>query len=463
MLDRRNFVQGALAAGTLTPVSFGSAKAGDGFIEITAKPAHHKLYKEQPSVLWTYNGLLPGPEIRVRRGERVRVRFKNELDEPSSIHWHGIRIDNRMDGVSGLTQEAVQPGAVFEYDFVAPDAGTYWYHAHNKSWNQVTRGLYGPLIVEEEKKVFAQSHDLTLILDDWRLDSSGQFDDKSLGAMMDWSHAGRLGNWLTVNGKSFPTFELQAGQHHRIRLINTCNARTLRIDPKRFDGKILAFDGQPLQEPVSLAQESLAISSAQRVDLLITPKKVGEFAIEEVSSDQPYEFARFKVTSAGKGTQTIAPRIIPNSIPEPDVSNSARHPLHMTGGAMGNFDEIKFKGKTLEGSDFREAMQFWAFNGTANLADRPIFSAKKGETIILETFNDTAFEHAIHLHGHHFKTLERSSNGGFKSTPWRDTILLGRQEKVELAFVADNPGKWLMHCHMLEHAAAGMNSWFEVI
>ena len=201
-MNRRDFLKLSSSgiAAAVAPVHFSAAWASDGLLELTAGQSSHKLYKDTVSDLWTYNGSLPGPELRVKRGGRVKVRFINQLDEPSSVHWHGIRIDNAMDGVSGLTQNPIQPGDRFEYDFVAPDAGTYWYHAHTKSWNQVARGLYGPLIIEEEGPVFDRQHDLTLMLDDWRLDRDGKLDDRSFGAMMDWSHAGRLGNWLTING-----------------------------------------------------------------------------------------------------------------------------------------------------------------------------------------------------------------------------------------------------------------------
>ena len=130
---------------------------------------------------------------RLKKGELVKVRFKNELDEATSIHWHGIRIENSMDGVSGLTQKAISTGEGFDYEFIVPDAGTYWYHAHNKSWNQVARGLYGPLIVEEDENPFDAKHDIILILDDWRLQKEGVLETKSLGSMMEWSHGGRLG------------------------------------------------------------------------------------------------------------------------------------------------------------------------------------------------------------------------------------------------------------------------------
>jgi len=241
-ISKRRFLLSAAGAASFAALPFrlNRAFASDGVIEITAGKIQKKLADGGLlSSLWSYNGEVPGPEIRVKKGERVRVRFHNKLEEPSSIHWHGIRIENAMDGVAGLTQEPVPPGGSFDYDFTAPDAGTFWYHAHNKSWNQVARGLYGPLIVEEPEPLFNSAHDLTLVIDDWRLKRDGAFDEESLGALMDWSHGGRLGNWLTVNGKFPERFQVQAGEPYRLRLINSSNARIFEIYPKLFDAKIL--------------------------------------------------------------------------------------------------------------------------------------------------------------------------------------------------------------------------------
>ncbi|NRB33040.1 MAG: multicopper oxidase domain-containing protein, partial [Rhizobiaceae bacterium] len=172
MINRRRLLQsaGATAAAIGLP-RLALAQAGDGQFELRAQPAQHALPGEPfaKSALWLYDGKLPGPEVRVRKDDTVRIKFINELDEPTSIHWHGIRISNAMDGVSGLTQDPVQPGQSFDYEFVAPDSGTYWYHAHNKSWQQVARGLYGPLIIEEPDPSFDRDHDITLMMDDWRL------------------------------------------------------------------------------------------------------------------------------------------------------------------------------------------------------------------------------------------------------------------------------------------------------
>jgi FtsP/CotA-like multicopper oxidase with cupredoxin domain len=369
---------------------------------------------------------------------------------------------NAMDGVPGLTQEAVQPGESYDYDFAAPDAGSFWYHAHNKSWDQVARGLYGPLIVDEPDEVFDRAHDLTLMLDDWRLNREGVLDVESLGSMMDWSHAGRLGNWMTVNGEYPREYGLNAGETYRLRLINAANARVLEIDPAKFGAAIAALDGQPLAVPADAGKGTLLLGPAQRIDLLVTPEAGKDFALFDVAGGESYPLVGFKVAGSAGSAMMNTPRLPPNALPEPDLANARRVPLHMTGGAMGGFSGLVYKGKELGREDIRRTKQMWGMNGVANLGEKPFFSATRGETIVLETVNDTAFNHAMHLHGHHFRVIERSEAHPVKGEPWRDTFMVGPRQRVKVAFVADNPGKWLLHCHMLEHAAAGMNSWFEV-
>lgn len=464
MITRRNFIAGtgaATVAGVCPPL-FGIARADDGYIEISAGPTSRKLYHEDAaaSELWLYNQVTPGPEIRARVGERLKVRLVNNLEEPTSIHWHGIRIANDMDGVSGLTQDPVQPGETFEYDFVVPDAGTYWYHAHNKSWNQVARGLYGPLIVDEPSSAFSPEHDLTLVIDDWRLSRDGSLDVASLGHLMDWSHGGRLGNYLTVNGESRPKFELIEGHTYRIRLINAANARIFELNPEKIDAKILAFDGQPLPQPEYPIYSPILLTPAQRMDLLVTAGQ--DFAIEDLSGNDPYPIATFKVKKGSKPVMGV-PKLSPNPIPEPDILNARTFTIDMTGGAMGRMVETVYNGKVLSGEDYPRTGQLWAFNGVANLAEDPFFSIERGESVVLNVINNTAFPHAMHVHGHHFRVIEREGATIDEGQPWRDTFAIGPDQSVKIAFVADNPGKWLFHCHMLEHAAAGMNTWFEIV
>ncbi|HEX9837540.1 MAG TPA: multicopper oxidase domain-containing protein, partial [Alphaproteobacteria bacterium] len=146
--------------------------------------------------VWTYNGTVPGPEIRVRQGERLRVIVEKRLEEETTVHWHGLRVPNAMDGVPHLTQKPIAPGESFVYEFDAPDAGTYWYHPHVRSFEQVGRGLYGPLIVEEFEPIRID-RDVTWVIDDWRLRSNAQISG-GFGNMMEATMAGRFGNTVTV-------------------------------------------------------------------------------------------------------------------------------------------------------------------------------------------------------------------------------------------------------------------------
>lgn len=460
-VNRRSFLKTSAAgcAAALVP-TFSLAETTDGFLELTAEKGQARLYGQDGGLsdLWLYDGRLPGPEIRVKRGERVRVRFRNDLDEPTSIHWHGIRIDNAMDGVAGLTQPAVKPGESFDYDFAAPDTGTYWYHAHTMSWNQVPRGLAGPLIVEEDEPLFDPDRDITLMLSDWRLDEDGVLETDSFGAMHDFSHAGRLGNWLTINGVSMPEIALQKGRWHRVRLINASASRVLDIAPSRFGAKVIAFDGQPFEAPRNM-DGTLQLSPAQRMDLVMRPEESGDISFETMTG-KPFTFATFKVGD-GQGADLPLKQPAINRLPEPDLTSAWELPLVMAGGAMGG---MRFLMENRTREDLNQMMQdgkFWALNGQAGMDDMPMFTAKRGETVLLESRNDTSFAHAMHVHGHHFRVLERNGRV-LENQDWRDTFTAEPQETVKIAFVADNPGKWLIHCHMLGHAASGMMTWFEV-
>lgn len=470
--SRRAFLKGSAALGaTHAMPRLVMAKTQDGFFDLRATKTAYKLAGASGpgSNLWLYNGMSPGPEIRVTKGDTVRVRFTNELDAPTSIHWHGIRIDNSMDGVAGLTQDPVQPGKSFDYVFKVPDAGTFWYHAHNKSWVHVARGLYGPLIVDEPVPLLDRDHDITLMVDDWRLDDHGRFDLASLGDLLDWTHAGRVGNWLTTNGLSEPIINLNKNETYRLRFINAANARIIQIDPRIISGKIIGYDGfvfDRQRDPSSLPE---MLMPAQRVDILVTPQKtgtfrmndVGEFGLLELMQGRAQSLAIFKVQDTKEPLTISQPVLSPNEMAIPDLDSAKQFELVMEGGAMGRMREITYQGKKLKHHEYKETRQFWSFNGIANLADDPLFSIERGKTVVIRTINQTGWPHGMHLHGHHFQVI----NIGGKvpdQIDWRDTFTIHGHEEVDIAFVADNPGKWLLHCHMLEHAAAGMSTWINV-
>ena len=226
---RRAFLASAIAGFALAPLGGGRAAAASE-LRLRAAPATVRLVPEPygETALWCYGGSVPGPEIRVRQGERVRVLLDNGLGEDTTIHWHGLRLPNAMDGVPDVTQPPVRPGGTFAYEFDALDAGTFWYHPHSNSMEQVARGLYGVLVVEEREPALRVDRDVTWVLDDWRMTEEAEL-APGFGNGHDMSHAGRLGNWATVNGSSPGEFAVRGGERIRLRLVNTANARVFGL------------------------------------------------------------------------------------------------------------------------------------------------------------------------------------------------------------------------------------------
>ncbi len=448
---RRGVLIGAAAAAVIAPKALASSsvlRAAPGMVQLTPKGGPR-------TPVWTY-GDLPGPELRIRQGSQLTRTFQNDLPQPSSIHWHGIRIANAMDGVSYLTQDPVQPGASFDYSFDLPDAGTYWYHPHNRTWEQMARGLYGALIVEEANPPDVDQ-DLVLMLDDWRLAEDGSIHD-SFGNMRDWSHAGRIGNWVTVNGDPEWVHTVQTGERLRLRLVNTANARIFQLGWKGLDGWIVALDGMPLKTPE--AAETVTLAPAQRVDLIADVAADTEALVYSTERDGSFAIASFPVTEGTQTTRYSSPSALPPN-PVPDLGNldTARSfDLDMDGGAMGRMQSAVLDGQERQIRDLVREGYVWAFNGVAGRPKEPLARARLGETIKIKMTNRTRWPHAMHLHGHHFRVLMENGTIG----PLRDTTLMAPQETQEIAFVADNPGAWLLHCHMLEHAASGMMTWITV-
>ncbi|SFS22345.1 multicopper oxidase family protein [Yoonia litorea] len=406
--------------------------------------------------LWGYNGSAPGAEIRVTKGGRVTRTLRNGLSQPTSVHWHGIRIANAMDGVSGLTQDAVQPGDAFTYDFVAPDAGTYWYHAHNMSTQQVGMGLYGPLIVEEAVLPDIDREEV-LVLDDWLINPDTAQLDPDFAAPHALSHAGRIGNYITTNGIANLTLPARKNERLRLRLINASNARIFPLELQGLDGWIVAMDGMPLAEPQKVAQ-AIVLGPAQRVDLIVdVTADVGDLAhLVYLERRDAFSQVAFAVSDEGASTTRPAPAALPpNHIAPVNLGEATALTLNMEGGAMGGLRAATLGGVQKSMREIVDAGRFWAFNGAVDgMEGPPLARLSLGETVRLTIRNDTAFPHAMHLHGMHFHEIGDDGSLG----PLRDTTLLERSTTREIAFVADNPGEWLLHCHMLSHAASGMTT-----
>ena len=472
MISRRQFLSSGtalLGAAALAPMA-SMADAGEpARVLLQAGPSEAALMDApgRMTPVWTYNAHTPGPTLRVRRGATLRVTLQNNLAQPTSIHWHGIRIDNAMDGVVGLTQDAVPPGGEFDYEFQVPDAGTFWYHPHHRTWEQMARGLYGMLIVEEDAPP-AFDRELNFIADDWRLDNAGQIEAKSFGSLMDWAHQGRLGNWFTVNGRSEAEFVVRAGERLRLRCANVANARILVFDFSRAfpNAHVIAVDGQPI-DPSLIDAGGLVLAPAQRADLMldITGKPGQIIPIHVLTRRERIAVARFRISHQPPlrdGRHRDPVRLPGNPLASGlNVTGGQTIPLIMEGGAMGSLRQAIYQGKLLDIRELARSGKVWAFNAIVGKPLQPLARIARGRTAIIDMVNKTAWPHAMHLHGHHFKVVERDGVSN-ADAPWRDTELVRRNEQVKIAFVADNPGKWLFHCHMLEHQAAGMLTWIEV-
>ena len=455
-VTRRGLLLGsaALAAASLAPARAATTPT------LRAAPAMAQLAPEgHPATpVWAYGDRVPGPVLRVRQGERLRRELVNGLPQPTTVHWHGVRLDNAMDGVPELTQPAVAPGERFLYDFVAPDAGTYWYHPHNRSWEQLARGLYGALIVEEPDPPEVD-RDEALLLDDWRLTAEATLGE-SFDFIRDRSHAGRIGNWITVNGRGEWRLPVGRGERLRLRLANVANARLFELGLSGLSGWIVALGGQPLEE-ITVA-DRMTLAPGQRSDLIVdvTAAHDEEPMLISFERDGGYAVASFPLEHEARERRPNPPAPLPPNPLSPlgDLAEAESVDLHIEGGAMGGMRSARMGGRSLDLQELVEHGLVWSLNGVAGLPDKPLIAVERGRTVRLRIRNDTAWPHAMHLHGHHFRRLAADGTQG----PLRDTDLVARGETIEVGFVADNPGDWLLHCHMLEHSAGGMITWLRV-
>jgi FtsP/CotA-like multicopper oxidase with cupredoxin domain len=354
--------------------------------------------------------------------------------------------------VPHLTQHTVLPGATFDYDFTVPDAGTFWYHPHESSYEQVARGLAAPLIVEERDPIL-YDRDEILMLADWRLSKEGALDER-FGTPHDRGHAGRLGNVVTVAGKPSPDFEIRRNERVRLRLINAASARIFRLRLEGLNARLIAVDGQPVP-PTSGYGEGLTLAPGNRADVIVDGRGAPGTAYPIVDlRGRRSEIARLVISrdAALRAEPLASPiELKPNPVTPPDLSAMKPVELAMTGGAKDEMD-ISFVSK---------GERIWAFNGQSGMSGTPLFQLRRNETVAVRMRNATAWPHAMHFHGHHFRIIARADGKPFPSY-WWDTILMEPKDDMTIAFAGDNPGRWMIHCHMLDHQASGMDTWFEV-
>jgi FtsP/CotA-like multicopper oxidase with cupredoxin domain len=393
---------------------------------------------------WGFNQQVPGPVLQAKQGDTLVVKVINNLPEATMVHWHGIRLPAAMDG-TGEVQPMIEPGETFEYRFQVPDAGTFWYHSHQNETVQMERGMYGGIVVKAKNDPVVDN-DRLLLIDDMKLDKDNNF--KRHNAVGRWMerHDGREGDTLLINGKEGPTLQMHAGQVERWRIVNTASARYFRLSLQGKLFQIIATDGGLLEAPRTATE--LLITPGERYDIVVGPFNESEsFSIETL----PYNrvtFARPKKYTYAQ-VEVIGAKPSKALIPEKFAAIPMLAEQHAP---------VNRKVKLAVEPSLKRGIDF-TVNGELHMQDDVVIA---GELQVWEVSNVSMMDHPFHLHGFFFQVLEENGKApAYKA--WKDTINLKPRSKVKIAWMPDNrPGRWMYHCHILEHHAAGMMAHFEV-
>lgn len=422
---------------------------------LTAEETEWNISEDKQINAWTYNGTVPGKPLRVTEGDFIRINLKNELDVPVTIHWHGMLLPNEMDGVPGLTQNAVQPGKSFTYEFIANDAGTYWYHSHQHSSKQVDKGLYGSLVIEEKQKEYEK--DQSFILDEWAVNQEKR-DITNMGGMMKGAMSGngeadteQMYDTFTVNGRAGDAVEplvMKEGETARLRFVNAGYQQHLLVFPGKTM-KVIEIDGEKVKNPNGTSNV-LEIAPGERIDVAYTRQSSEPAVIREnrgenaddmvipvVSSEGAESVKNNQSTSSSNsdiatGTSFGSEEVIFKEVPEPDVTYNMELNMGMDMG---------------EGVAFQINEQVFP--------NTPPINVKEGDIVKVKITNSGNMNHPMHLHGHRFQVA--SKNGKKYDAPLvKDLIHVKTGEEYTIYFKADNKGEWLFHCHDNNHANRGM-------
>jgi bilirubin oxidase len=418
-------------------------------VRLTAAPTRLSLLPGTTTDVWAYNGRVPGPTLEVREGDRVIVHFKNELPEPTTVHWHGIHLPVNMDG-SPL--DPVPPGASYDYVYTIPrgTAGTYWYHPHphHRTKFQVAMGLYGALIVRaDDDPLPASLPEKLLILSDGRFDASGRIDLGHHGHVNPIDEAnGYEGNTLFVSGQIQPTIAIRAGEVQRWRVINASASRFYRLSLPGHTFLHVGTDGGLFERGVERSE--VLVTPSERVELLVrgTSAPGSRAVLQSLPYDRyapqtrpadwerPREILTLVYSEGARVTSVAIPERL-RPIPPLDVSKAtATRLVVLFQGFLNNrlFDE-----------------------------KRVDFPAPLGATEIWQLENPLGMDHPFHLHGFQFQVLDRG--GVPEPRAWKDTVNVAKGELVRFVVRYDDyPGKWMFHCHILDHEDHGMMGILEV-
>lgn len=419
--------QSVSGGGTISVDDLSGPRSGtpDRRFTLTAQAKQVRFSSGTTFDAWTFNGQVPGPELRVREGDLVEVTLVNELpDTPVTIHWHGVDVPNGEDGVAGVTQDAVQPGQSYTYRFRAEEVGSRWYHSHQQASEQVQRGLFGPLVIEPREQTRPVDEDVSVVIHDWETEQ---------GTIT------TMGTSDTLRRKA-----IEPGAVVRARLMNT-SSFTKNLSVTGVPYRVVAYDGTEVNRPQEISGQTLELAGAGRYDIEFT---MPSSPVRVTDEDNPDAGLLFSPDGNGE----LEPRL---DGPEFD-------PIHYGQPAATPFDaESDFD------RHFTQVFDQWLgfYNGSFALRmtvngevfpNVPMHMVREGELIKMTFINRGQEDHPMHVHGHHVLVLSRNGERPSGSPIWLDTVNVQPGEIVEIGFVADNPGIWMDHCHNFTHTKLGM-------
>ena len=419
---------------------------------------------------WTYGDSFPGKIIRANVGDRLKVNFRNQLPDPTSVHWHGLAIRNDMDGVPGLTTPEVAPNGAFNFDFIVPDSGTYWFHPH--SGTQLDRGLYAPLIVDDPTETVQYDQEWIVILDDWS-DGVGKNPDEILASLLDGSgissgmngmggmggmggmdHGGSMDSGdvtyplYLINGRPIndpEVFISKPGKRVRIRIINAAADTIFNVALSQHTMTVTHTDGFPVK---SYPTASLQIGMGERYDVIVTMGS-GVFAfVADAVGKSAIARALIRTSSRAAPAQLFRPAEL-NSKPLTSDLLQASEQAKLASKKPDRTQDLILSGGM---KPYK-----WSINGRTYDKTEAL-EVRLNEMGTLKIRNRTMMAHPMHLHGHTFQLGSAGGNGARK-----DTVLIPSMGGINVDFAATNPGKWMIHCHNAYHAEAGMMTRLEYI
>lgn len=399
--------------------------------------------------VWTYDGTLPGPLIRANVGDRVIIEFTNSLPSETTIHWHGLRVPANMDGVPGHSQPPVPPGGTFTYDFVVPDAGLFWYHPHVMSAAQTGFGLYGALSVDDPDEEPMPGDEVVLVLSDIALDEEGRHRDPEGGGNFG-TLFGREGDHVLVNGKVAPVLKARAGAPLRLRMVDAAKSRYFQLALEGHTFLVYGADVGRLGYPVE--RERLLIIPGERREVVVVPNGAPgeELTLQWIPYDRgygstefrdPVDILRIQLDDRPPVEAGEIPRPL-RSIPPIDTSSATHVDIRLTQMTDGDVVVLGING-----------VPYW---------DAEPFEARVGETQVWSIENEMEWAHPFHLHGFLFQVLD-DEGAPIEPMAWRDTVDVPVKGRAKFVVrYDDRPGMWMFHCHILDHADAGMMGMLRV-